>query len=394
MPKPLSAAAVTALTRRGCHRVSDNLYLQIAEGNTRAWICRYQLDGRQRHMGLGSAKLITLAEARTKTRDALRLLLDGIDPIEQRKRTRRARLVEAAHSRTFKECATAYVASHEAGWRNRQSHAQWTQSLRDYVYPHLGDVAVSDVDTTLVLATLEPIWKTKPETASRVRGRIEAVLDWAKARGYRNGAENPARWRGHLDNLLPARSKVKRVEHFAALDYRALPDFMAELRAKDDVPARMLEFLILTAARSGEVFGAKRSEVDGNVWTVPAARMKSEKEHRVPLSSRAIELLTALPREAEYVFVGARTGSAASPHVMARLLRRMKCPVTVHGFRSAFRDWAAETTAFPNHVVEQALAHAIPSGVEAAYRRGDLFEKRRELMAAWANYCMGGNHDN
>jgi integrase len=313
--------------------------------------------------------------------------LDKIDPIEARRTQHRERLLETARGKTFRECAEGYIASHEAGWRDPRSHNQWVRSLTSYVYPRLGDLPIGAIDTALVLAALEPIWKIKPETASRVRGRIESVLDWAKARGYRDG-ENPARWRGHLDHLLPARNKVRRVEHFAALSYAELPALMAKLHTQPALPARALEFLILTAARTNEVLGARWDEIDGNMWTVPGERMKAGKPHRVPLSDRVVEILASLPREGEFIFVGARTSAVSNPHQLKRVLQRTGYDdTTVHGFRSTFRDWAAETTAYPNHVVEMALAHAVGNGVEAAYRRGDLFEKRRRLMDDWARYC-------
>jgi len=386
MSKPLSAVAVAALTGRGCHRVSDNLYLQIAEGNTRAWVLRYQIDGRPRHMGLGSAKWVSLAEARRKAADAMRMVVEGNDPITARKRARQARQAE----KTFSECSTAYISSHAAGWGHSNTH-QWERSLRNHAST-LAPMVVSDIDTPAVLAVLEPLWTVKPETASRIRGRIEAVLDWAKARGFRNGGENPARWKGHLENLLAKRSRIKRIEHFAAMPYQQIPAFMAELRGKDGiahqagVPARGLAFLILTASRSAEVLGARWDEIDGDTWSIPAERMKAAKPHRVPLCDRARELLAGQPRRGELIFPGAR-GGAPSIHTFKRLLGQMGHDVTTHGFRSSFRDWAAETTAFPNHVVEAALAHTISNAVEAAYRRGDLIDKRRELMAAWGDYC-------
>jgi len=390
--KPISAASVAKLKKPGHHGVGDACYLQIAAGGTRSWVLRYTLNGRARYMGLGSANLVSLAEARAKARDARRLLLDKIDPIEARRAQHRERLLETARGKTFRDCAEGYIASHEAGWRDPRSHKQWVRSLTSYVYPRLGDLSIAAIDTALVLAMLEPIWKTKPETASRVRGRIESVLDWAKARGYRDG-ENPARWRGHLDHLLPARNKVRSVKHFAALPYAELPALMAKLRTQPELPARALEFLILTAARTGEVLGAQWDEIDGNVWTVPAERMKAGQPHRVPLSDRVVEILASLPREGEFIFVGARTSAVSNPHQLKRALQRTGYDnITVHGFRSTFRDWAAETTAYPNHVVEMALAHAIANGVEKAYRRGDLFEKRRELMKVWADYC-GAHHE-
>jgi integrase len=385
--KPISAASVAKLKKPGHYAVGDACYLQIAAGGTCSWVLRYTLNGRARYMGLGSANLVSLAEARAKARDARRLLLDKIDPIEARRARHRERLLETARGKTFRDCAEGYIASHEAGWRDPRSHKQWVRSLTSYVYPRLGDLSIAAIDTALVLAVLEPIWKTKPETASRVRGRIESVLDWAKARGYRDG-ENPARWRGHLDHLLPARNKVRRVKHFAALRYAELPALMAKLRTQPELPARALEFLILTAARTGEVLGAQWDEIDGNVWTVPAERMKAGKPHRVPLSDRVVEILASLPREGEFIFVGARTSAVSNPHQLKRALQRTGYDnITVHGFRSTFRDWAAETTAYPNHVVEMALAHVIGNGVEAAYRRGDLFEKRRQLMQDWGKYC-------
>lgn len=385
--KPISAAAVAKLKKPGHYAVGDACYLQIAAGGTRSWVLRYTLNGRARYMGLGSANLVSLAEARAKARDARRLLLDKIDPIEARRAQHRERLLETARGKTFRDCAEGYIASHEAGWRDPRSHKQWVRSLTSYVYPRLGDLSIAAIDTALVLAVLEPIWKTKPETASRVRGRIGSVLDWAKARGYRDG-ENPARWRGHLDHLLPARNKVRRVKHFAALPYAELPALIAKLRTQPELPARALEFLILTAARTGEVLGAQWDEIDGNVWTVPAERMKAGKPHRVPLSDRVVEILASLPREGEFIFVGARTSAVSNPHQLKRALQRTGHDnITVHGFRSTFRDWAAETTAYPNHVVEMALAHAIANGVEEAYRRGDLFEKRSRLMQDWGDYC-------
>ena len=380
----LSAAAVAKLKKPGRYAVGDNLYLQISTWHTKAWVFRYTLNGTPRHMGMGPCDLITLAEARAKARDARRLLLDGIDPLEAKQSARRQRLLATTRAKTFKECAEALIASREAGWR--RSSGQWHQSLRAYVYPRIGELSAADIDTAAVMSVLQPIWTKLPETASRVRGRIEAVLSWAKVHGLRDG-DNPARWRGHLDQLLPARAKVKRVEHFTALSYDKIGNFMAELAGQQDMAARALQFAILTATRSGEVLGARWNEINGHIWTIPPERIKGGREHRVPLSDRALALL---PRKrAELVFSGAH--GRLGPNALTRVIKRLGYNVTAHGFRSTFRDWAAETTAFPNHVVEQALAHAISSGVEAAYRRGDLFEKRRELMEAWAHYCGGAS---
>ena len=376
----LSAAEVARLKKPGRYAVGDNLYLQISTWHTKAWVFRYTLNGAPRHMGMGPCDLITLADARAKARDARRLLLDGIDPLEAKRSARRQQLLATTRAKTFKECAEALMAAREAAWR--RSAGQWEQSLRTYVYPHIGELAVGDIDTAAVMSVLQPIWNKLPETASRVRGRIEAVLSWAKVRGLRDG-DNPARWRGHLDQLLPARAKVKRVEHFAALPYDTIGVFMAKLRNEQGTSARALEFAILTATRSGEVLGARWDEIKGHTWAIPPERMKGGREHRVPLSDRALALL---PRKrGGLVFPGAQ--GRLGPNALTRVIKRMGYDVTVHGFRSSFRDWAAETTAFPNHVVEMALAHTIPSAVEASYRRGDLFEKRRELMEAWSEYC-------
>jgi integrase len=281
------------------------------------------------------------------------------------------------------------MAAHEAGWRNPKHRWQWSASLASYVYPHFGDLLVQAVDVGLVMRAVGPIWNTKSETASRVRGRIESVLDWATARGYRQG-DNPARWRGHLENLLPKRSKVARVEHHAALPYPEIAGFMAGLRQQEGVAARALEFLILTAARTSEVIGAKWGEFNlaERLWTVPGERMKSGKEHRVPLSDAALAILGAPGEPAQCVFPGGKAGSALSNMALLMTLRRMgHADLTAHGFRSTFRDWAAERTNFPAEVAEMALAHTVGDKVEAAYRRGDLFQKRRQIMQAWARFC-------
>jgi integrase len=391
--KPLTAVAVAKLTKPGRYAVGDGAYLQIAAGGTRSWVFRYKRDGKARHMGLGPAGLLTLAEAREKARQARRALLDGVDPLEAKAaRLARTRL-ESAKGMTFRDCAERMVASHEAAWKNPKHRAQWKATLATYVYPIFGELPVGIVDTGLVLKVIEPLWSTKPETAGRVRGRIEAVLDWAKARGYRDG-ENPARWRGHLDKLLPNRRKVRRVKNHPAMPYTDIPAFMAELRNRTSVSARTLEFTILTASRTGETIGARWSEIDlvAHTWTIPAERMKAGKEHRVPLSERAVEILENLPRESEYVFMGGRAGKPLSNMAMLELLRGMKpgSGYVPHGFRSTFRDFAAEMSSWPAEVAEAALAHALKSKVEAAYRRSDLFEQRRRLMNNWSSFC-GGN---
>jgi integrase len=387
----LSAVKVQSLKQAGYHADGGNLYFRVAEGGTRGWIFRFAMHGRTRDMGLGPYPDVTLAKARTLATECRRLVADGFDPIERRKEERAAARVETAKAITFDDCARAYIAAHEAAWRNAKHRAQWTSTLATYVTPIFGKLPVHAVDTGFVMRVLEPIWSTKPETASRVRGRIESILDWARVRGYRTG-ENPARWRGHLDHLLPAKSKVRKVEHHAALPYAQVGDFMASLRQQPGIAARALEYLILIATRTGETLGALWDEIDldAKVWTVPAARMKSGKEHRVPLSGAANSVLKEMRkiRHSDYVFPGARQGRPLSEMSLLMLLRRMGFgDITAHGFRSSFRDWAAERTTFAREVAEMALAHAIPDAVEAAYRRGDLFDKRRKLMDAWAGYC-------
>jgi integrase len=289
---------------------------------------------------------------------------------------------------TFRAATQAYFDLHEQQWKSRKHRAQFLSSLIMYAHPVIGDLLVSAVDTGAVLRCIEPIWHSKTETANRVRGRIEKVLTWCTVRGYRTG-ENPARWSGHLASALPAPGRVAAVVHHAALPYPELPAFMAELTTRPGIGARALEFVILTAARSGEVLGARWSEITDNTWTIPAARMKAGREHRVPLAPAALTLLAALPRESDFVFIGGRAGTGLSPMAMTTVLRRMgRNDATVHGFRSSFMDWAHERTAFAKVVIDMALAHTVGDKVEAAYRRGDLFEKRRQLMAMWASYCI------
>lgn len=390
--RSLSVAAIAKLTKPGRYAVGDGAYLQIGPTGTRSWLLRYMIDGRARNMGLGPCDLVSLAEAREKARAARKVMLDGIDPLEAKREAKARRRVEAAKRMTFSAAAERTMASHGAAWKNPKHKAQWRSTLETYAYPVIGDLPVGDVDTSLVLKILEPIWAEKSETASRLRGRIEAVLDWARARGDRTG-ENPARWKGHLDRLLPAKSKVRKVRNYPAMPFADLPAFMAEVRQREGVSARALELAILTAARTGEIIGARWSEVDldAGVWTIPGERMKAGKEHRVPLCSRAIELLNALPRVGDYVFPGAREGRPLSNMALLELMRGMRPGFVPHGFRSTFRDWAAETTHYPSEVVEMALAHAVANKVEAAYRRGDLFEKRRALMSDWCRYINPGS---
>jgi integrase len=386
----LTMKRVARIREPGRYLDRKGLYLQVVGKNNRSWLLRWERGGRERWMGLGSAFDFTLDEARERARKARQQLKDGIDPLEQRRIDKAAKALEAAKSKTFRQCAEDYIAANRDAWKNAKHGAQWTTTLTTYAYPHIGNLSVAVIDTGLVLKCVEPIWKDKTETASRVRGRIESVLDWATVRNYRSG-DNPARWRGHLEHVLPAKTKVAKPQHHAALAYADLPTFMAELRERQGSAARALEFAILTAARSGEVLGAKWDEInlDEAIWVVPEGRMKAAKEHRVPLSQPALELLRALPSEDgnEFVFLGRRRDGLSST-AMIELLRRMgRGDITVHGFRSCFMDWAHERTSHAKVVIDMALAHTVGDKVEGAYRRGDLLAKRRQLADAWAKYC-------
>ena len=388
----LSAIVVRNKSVPGLYADGGGLYLQVTEAGAKTWIFRFMLASRRRDMGLGAIHTVSLADARAEALRCRQLVRDGIDPIEARKATRLATRAETAKAMTFQQCAEAYIKVHEAGWRNAKHASQWTSTLVTYAYPTIGTLSVAAIDTGLVMKVLEPIWASKTETASRVRGRVEAILDWATVRKYRAG-ENPARWKGHLDHLLPARGKVQKTAHHAALPYDQINEFITALRALDGVAARALEFAILTAARTGEVIGATWDEFDleKKLWTIPANRMKVGKEHRVPLSEPALAVLQVVAafRNGGHVFPGAKPRKPLSNMALLMTLRRMKRgDLTAHGFRSTFRDWVAECTVFPHEVAEMALAHAVGDKVEAAYRRGDLFEKRRELMAAWGTHCV------
>jgi integrase len=375
------------------------LYLRVSGTGPRSWVFRFQLDGKRRDMGLGPYPDISLADARERASEQRRLRHAGIDPLDAKAAQRKTERLAASKGKTFRECALDFIERNRAGWRNAKHRQQWQNTLETYVYPILGGLPVSEVDTGLVVQVLDPIWTAKPETASRVRGRIEAVLDAATVRGFRQGP-NPAQWKGNLAHILPSRARVQKVTHYAALPFEMIPEFLSALRDRDGMAARALEFTIFTAARTAEVLGARWGEVDlhEKIWTVPAQRMKADREHRVPLSDAAISVLSnvlpwALTRDGRPdprtpVFPGPRRALPMSTMTMLMLLRRMKREdITTHGFRSTFSDWAAERTAYPREVVEMALAHAVANRVEAAYRRGDLFGKRRELMRDWAVFC-------
>jgi integrase len=387
----LTAVAVTR-AKPGLFADGHGLYLRVGPTGAKSWVFRYRRLGRLHDMGLGPCHTVSLAEARLAALECRRQRLLGIDPLKAKREALARERIADAGTMSFRACAEGYIKAHQTGWRNAKHAAQWPSTLAAYVYPVFGALPVQAVDVRLVMKALEPIWTEKPETAGRVRGRIESVLDWATARSYRQG-ENPARWRGHLENLLPKKTKRHRVEHHAALSYPEIGTFMVELRRQEGVAARALEFAILTAARTGEVIGATWAEIDldGRLWTIPAARMKkADKEHRVPLNDAALAILRAMAevRTGDFVFPGGKAGRPISNMAMLMLLRRMgRGDLTAHGFRSSFRDWAAERTSFPAEVAEMALAHTVSDKVEAAYRRGDLFQKRRQLADAWARFC-------
>ena len=390
----LTAKKVERTNKPGRYRCGlvRGLLLQISEGGTKSWVLRFELNGRERWMGLGSASEFSLKQARKRALAARQQLADGVDPLATKRANKQAARLAEARRLTFAEAAQRYFDQHEAKWRNANHRNVFLSTLKAHIFPTLGAMDVASIDTQDVLRALEPIWKTKSITADRTRSRIEAILDWAVIRGHRPEGTNPARWKGRLDQVLPAARKLAPVEHHNAMDHQQLPQFMVRLRQQDGVAARALEFLILTAARTGEVLGAQWSEIDfdSKTWIVPAQRMKGHREHRVPLSPAALDLLRKLSRESGLVFVGRYPGTRLSkmslPWVMEALGKTGE--TTVHGFRSSFRDWAGETTAFAHDICEAALAHSRGDATVQAYARGDLFDKRRKLMEAWAKYCM------
>lgn len=398
----LSALKVEKITKIGFHRdggagAARGLYLQVAKkvagGVTRSWVYRYvsPVTGKPRWMGLGPADAIGLAKARELARAARETQKLGGDPIEARREQRMAAKLEAARKITFGKCAAEYIDTHKASWKNEKHVAQWKATFegKDSATAAINDLPVAGIDTALVLTVLRPIWKTKPETASRVRGRIERVLAWATVSEYRRG-ENPARWRGHLGEMLPAKTKIHKVQHHKALPYAEIPAFMQRLRNLRSVSARALELTVLSATRTNESIGARWSEIDKTekVWTIPGERMKSKRPHRVPLSDRALAIIKELPREGDFVFPGATSGKPLSDMALLEVVRgTIGNGYTTHGFRSTFRDWCKEQTNYPREIAELALAHVVADKSEAAYSRGDALDKRRQLMAAWARYC-------
>ena len=409
----LSALQVSRLTKPGLYGDGGGLTLQITRAGSKSWLFRYMVEGKAFGMGLGPTHTVSLAEARVKALEARKLLVDGKNPLTVKAEQKTAAALERARMMTFDQCATAYIDAHSAAWKNAKHRDQWTNTLATYASPIFGKLPVAEIDTGLIVKCLSPIWEGKTETATRLRGRIESVLGWATTSGYRTG-ENPARWRGHLENLLATISKGSRVQNHPSLPWQRIGEFMNAIKTRNGVAARAVEFCILTACRSGEVRGAQWCEFDfeNNVWTIPGERMKARREHQVPLSDAALAILktmrsadTAMNEEApdtnsqRFVFAGTKKQELSDMSLTA-VLRRMNSDeekpiwvdasgdgITVHGFRSTFRMWAAETTTYPREVAEHALAHQLPDAVERAYQRGTQFEKRKALMTEWGTFC-------
>ncbi len=389
----LNALEVKRLETPGYYCDGGGLYLQVSKSGSKSWVMRYTLDAKPREMGLGSFNAFSLAEARARAKAQRKLLTDGIDPLETKRSDQLTRRMAEANVITFDKAATAFITANSPAWRNAKHADQWRNTISTYASPVIGALPVSKIETAHVLRVLTPIWLEKTETAVRLRGRIEKILDWAKAQGYRSG-DNPAAWRGHLDaGLLPSPSKVADAGHHAALPWSEMGAFLVALRAMQGSGARAMEVIILTATRTSEVLNAKWSEfdLDGKLWTIPKERMKAFKEHRVPLSDAVMAVLTKVKAEStggDYVFSGRKAGTPLTNMTCLQTLKRMgRTDITVHGFRSTFRDWVSEATSYPRDVAEMALAHAVEDKTEAAYRRGDLIEKRRALMSDWAVHC-------
>ncbi len=387
----LTAKSVEHQSKPGLYADGGGLYLQITPAGVKSWLFRYMRQGKARGMGLGPLHTISLAKARLRAQACRELLHEGLDPLEEKKRQLQQQRLEDAKNKCFRECAEAYIAAHRAGWKNAKHAGQWQTTLETYAYPLIGELSVAAIDIALVKRVLEPIWTSKTETASRLRGRIESILDWATVQGFRQG-DNPAQWRGRLDKLLPKQSRIATVEHHPALPYRDMAEFFLQLQNQEGTAADALQLLILTATRTSEVINATWAEFDlaQGEWLIPASRMKAGREHRVPLSPTCIALLQR--RQAlstgPYVFPSPKPNRPLSNMALLQLLKRMgRHDLTAHGFRSTFRDWAAECTHHPREVAEAALAHVLKDKTEAAYQRGDLFEKRARLMEDWAEYC-------
>lgn len=402
----LTALQVTKLTKPGLYGDGGGLTLQITKAGVKSWLFRFMREGKAYGMGLGPTHTFSLAEARQKAMAARKLLADGLNPLTEKKERLLAAALVRARMMSFDQCAKAYIEAHKSSWKNAKHLDQWTNTLATYASPVFGQLPVAEVDTAFVVKCLAPIWQTKTETASRLRGRIESVLGWAATSGYRTG-ENPARWKGHLENLLANISKSSRTKNHPSLPWPRIGDFMAALKAREGNASRATAFTILTACRSGEVRGAQWSEFDfkEKVWTIPAKRMKAHREHQVPLSDAAFAVLASMPHSGEFVFPGTK-GQPLSDMSLTAVIRRMNSDedkpvwvdatgegITVHGFRSSFRMWAAETTAYPREVAEHALAHQLPDAVERAYQRGTQFAKRQALMAEWAAHCSSAKKD-
>jgi integrase len=388
----LTRRKIARLTRPGRYGDGGGLYLQVARGGTKSWVFRYKRRGTERNIGLGALHRVGIKEARASARRARAQLALGGDPLQER-------LLGDGHpqanDKTFDECAIEYIASHRSGWRSDKHARHWEQSLADYASPHFGRLHVRNIGTAHVLRALEPIWTAgRIETASRLRGRIERVLAWAAISGYREG-DNPARWKGHLQELLPPPARVRKARHHPSMPYQDIAAFFGQLMAREGTAARALAFTILAACRSAEALGARWEEVDfvHAAWTIPPERMKAGKPHRVPLTPAMLGILRAQQGlDPQWAFPGARPGRSLSKDALLAVLRRMGTKATVHGFRSSFRVWAAERTGCPKEVPELALAHAVGSAVEAAYQRSDLFERRRALMQSWGEWCMGAEN--
>lgn len=394
--KQLTDLKVKKLTKTGSYPDGEGLYLQVRPSGAKDWFYRYQVGSKGKKRGLGPYPTISLEKAREDAHECRILRNNNIDPIEHKKTLACQEALEKTKAITFKECALAYINTHKMGWKNRKHEAQWGNTLETYAYPVIGSIAVKDVDIDLVMKILEPIWHVKTETASRVRQRIENILDWATVRKFRQG-DNPALWRGRLNKLLPERNKVQKPQHFIAMDYRILPAYFQLLRLKNTVASKSLSFTILTASRSGEARLATWSEVDTNAktWIIPDGRMKAGREHRIPLSREAIQILKEMEpfkrSTDDLIFPGLAKGKAISDASLLKLVKQTDSTLTVHGFRSSFRDWCAEHTSYPREVAEAALAHTLKDKTEAAYQRGDMFEKRRKLMESWTDYCLSDN---